>query len=274
MIKLWQKWFPEKIAVEDWIPRLNTYYMQNARYHAMTAGGDKTTHPQVQFLLALIRAGRIYAEVGCGGGAVIRKVAETARVVGTDLSCLALNRTRAHSPAIPLFCAQGGALPLQSNGFDGVYSFEVLEHIPDPWAMVREMIRIVKPGGFVLLSFPHRFSLDLHLNKSRPARVMDYLLAGLRFGCDGIRPQVFRTVRPDLADPPYADCDMISAVNPFALCRAMEAAGCRIDFCDSTYMNALREGSDTPLSFQRNTGRPFLRNFGDHYLILAHKVEP
>jgi hypothetical protein len=55
------------------------------------------------------------------------------------------------------------------------------------------------------------------------------------------------------------------------LCNALETAGCQVDFCDSTYMCALQVGSDMPLSFQRNTARPFIRHFGDHYLILAHK---
>lgn len=266
------KWFPRKVSVEDWISRLTDYYVQNSRYHAMTAGCDKTTHPQVRLLLALIRSGDLYAEVGCGGGAVLQKVAQCARVIGMDLSYLALNQSQQNmATAIPLICAKGSAIPLRDDTFDGVYSFEVLEHLPDPLAAVREMIRIVKPGGFVLLSFPHRFSLDLQLKKRLLVRIREYLLAGVRFCLDHWHPQPFKTVMPDLADPPYPDCDMISAVNPHCLARAMQKEGCTLDFGDSTYMRAHWEGSKLPLSFQRNTARPFVRHFGDHYLILAHK---
>jgi len=272
-INLWQKWFPHKISVEEWIPRLTAYYVQNSRYHAMTAGGDKTTHPHARLLLALIRAGDFYAEVGCGGGAVLQKVAQCARVVGMDLSYLALNQSQQNlAKAIPLICAKGNSIPFRDDIFDGVYSFEVLEHVPDPLKVVQEMIRIVKPGGFVFLSFPHRFSLDLHLNKKLSVRMIEWLLAGARFCLEYRQSQSFRSVMPDLADPPYPDCDMISAVNPFGMCKAIQEAGCRLDFCDSTYMCAHREGAHLPLSFQRNTIRPFVRHFGDHYLIMAHKI--
>jgi SAM-dependent methyltransferase len=45
-------------------------------------------------------------------------------------------------------------LTFPDNSFDTVVSTEVLEHVPDPQRALREMFRVVKPGGFVIVSTP------------------------------------------------------------------------------------------------------------------------
>ena len=44
----------------------------------------------------------------------------------------------------------GMALPFRNNSFDVVYSSNVAEHIPHPWVMGEEMLRVCKPGGLVI----------------------------------------------------------------------------------------------------------------------------
>ena len=44
------------------------------------------------------------------------------------------------------------AIPVEDASFDAVLCLQVLEHVPDPGAAVRELRRVVKPGGRVLLS--------------------------------------------------------------------------------------------------------------------------
>jgi len=51
------------------------------------------------------------------------------------------------------------ALGFQSAVFDAVLSSEVIEHTPDPAASVRELYRLVKPGGSLVLSTPNRLWL-------------------------------------------------------------------------------------------------------------------
>lgn len=54
------------------------------------------------------------------------------------------------------------ALAFEDDSFDAVVTFQVLEHIPRPWAAVAECARVLKPGGFLLATapfvFPHHAS--------------------------------------------------------------------------------------------------------------------
>lgn len=47
----------------------------------------------------------------------------------------------------------GMDLPFADGSFDVTYSSNVLEHVPDPWRMADEMVRVTKPGGLVFLSY-------------------------------------------------------------------------------------------------------------------------
>lgn len=47
----------------------------------------------------------------------------------------------------------GMELPLRDGAVDVCYSSNVLEHVPDPWRMAEEMVRVTRPGGTVFLSW-------------------------------------------------------------------------------------------------------------------------
>jgi SAM-dependent methyltransferase len=47
----------------------------------------------------------------------------------------------------------GMCLPFRDDGVDVCYSSNVLEHVPDPWRMATEMVRVTRPGGIVFLSY-------------------------------------------------------------------------------------------------------------------------
>ncbi len=47
----------------------------------------------------------------------------------------------------------GTALPFADNSFDVVYSSNVAEHIPDPWKMAEEMLRVTRPSGLMIFSY-------------------------------------------------------------------------------------------------------------------------
>lgn len=56
-------------------------------------------------------------------------------------------------------------LPFADGSFDGIVSLETIEHLENPWFFVREISRLLRPGGFVVLSTPNVssvFSRVLH----------------------------------------------------------------------------------------------------------------
>lgn len=54
--------------------------------------------------------------------------------------------------------ADGLRLPVRDHAADITFSSNVLEHVPDPQAMIAEMIRVTKPGGLVYLAFTNWYS--------------------------------------------------------------------------------------------------------------------
>ncbi len=94
-------------------------------------------------------------EAGCGVGSYLFRLQKEARqAVGLDIE---LERTRqAHLAADQVVCGAGESLPFPDGWFDLVLSNEVLEHVQDDWAAVGEIVRILRPGGRLVLFCPNR----------------------------------------------------------------------------------------------------------------------
>ncbi len=97
-------------------------------------------------------------DAGCGTGGLMASISRAlpgARCFGFDLSPVALElaRTRAGRP---LARATIESLPFAAATFDGVVSADVLYHaaVGDDAAALRELARVVRPGGVVLLNLP------------------------------------------------------------------------------------------------------------------------
>ncbi len=107
-------------------------------------------------------AGRQVLDVGCGGGLLTEGMARRgARVLGIDLApeALAVARLHAIESGLPVEYRQVAVETLAAStpaAFDVVTCLEMLEHVPDPSAIVAALARLVRPGGHVILSTINR----------------------------------------------------------------------------------------------------------------------
>lgn len=79
----------------------------------------------------------------------------------------------------------GQRLPFPDASFDTVISVQVLEHTPDPAALVADMARVLRPGGLLILSAP--FSFRLH---EQPHDYFRFSPHGLRVLCEKAALQI------------------------------------------------------------------------------------
>jgi len=101
--------------------------------------------------------GAVFLEAGCGVGAYSSQVRQrfSPKVEAFDLE---LERVRAAQVNTPhALVAAAEALPYRSNLFDTVLSNEVIEHVADDRAAVAEMVRVLRPGGRIVLFCPNRW---------------------------------------------------------------------------------------------------------------------
>ncbi|MGQ7248389.1 bifunctional 2-polyprenyl-6-hydroxyphenol methylase/3-demethylubiquinol 3-O-methyltransferase UbiG [Halomonas sp. V046] len=107
-------------------------------------------------------AGRRVLDVGCGGGILSEAMARRgANVTGIDLSEAALEAGRRHAEETGVeleyrWISVEQMAEEAPQRFDVVTCLEMLEHVPDPEAVVRACQRLVKPGGHLVLSTINR----------------------------------------------------------------------------------------------------------------------
>lgn len=100
-------------------------------------------------------------DIGCGGGILAESLAEAgARVRGIDLSASVLEAARAHARenAVNVDYQQGNSSDCVARGerFDHITCMEMLEHVADPAAVIRDIAALLKPGGYAFFSTLNR----------------------------------------------------------------------------------------------------------------------
>ncbi|MEV4410333.1 methyltransferase domain-containing protein [Catellatospora sp. NPDC049609] len=131
-------------------------------YLDRAAGSDAGRSYKRELLAALdLRPGHTVVDVGCGPGtdlpALAAAVGAGGSVVGVDhdpgMVEQARTRTAAH-PCVTIRVGDAHALPLDDAVADRARSDRVLQHLADPAAAVRELRRVLRPGGLVTLAEP------------------------------------------------------------------------------------------------------------------------
>ncbi len=110
--------------------------------------------------------GRRVLEAGCGEGYGAELLAGTAAVVlALDYDDAALRHVRAAYPSTPTVRGNLVALPLADKTVDAVVSLQTIEHLWDQPRFVAECVRVLRPGGLLVLTTPNRLTFSPGLGR-------------------------------------------------------------------------------------------------------------
>ncbi|MGY1619610.1 class I SAM-dependent methyltransferase [Geodermatophilus sp. SYSU D00691] len=140
---------------------LADWFAAHATGSAFNAHYDR---PAVLDLLGGV-AGRRVLDAGCGAGHLTAElVARGADVVGVDGSARLLRHARARlGPGVPLVRHDlERPLGIADGSFDDAVLALVLHHVDDRAQLLRELARVVRPGGRLVVSTPHPTADWLH----------------------------------------------------------------------------------------------------------------
>jgi SAM-dependent methyltransferase len=102
-------------------------------------------------------AGAHVLDLGCGPGHYTRAL----RRHGATVQPVDLDATEFRLPGGPPggeLIANGMAMPFRSESLDGIVCSNMIEHTPDPLRVLDEMERVVRPGGWIWLSWTNWYS--------------------------------------------------------------------------------------------------------------------
>ena len=181
-----------------------------------------STHGQI--LEPLLQPGLHLLDLGCGPGNMTREIAErvspNGSIVGVDRNGSQFPRAQA-AQHLPIHFQEmdAYALAFPDNTFDGIFSHALLEHLARPLAVLAEVRRVLKPGGFFAVRCPdwggfvlHPSSKDLSAaftaRLELQARNGGNVHAGRHLG-DWLQQAGFLNVRPTASYEIYEDTAII-----------------------------------------------------------------
>lgn len=203
-----------------------------------------------EFAAAHARPGRLL-DIACGVGYGTRLLAERAAGVesalGVDLASDAVEYALGRYANARTRFEQGDALRFRDEaGFATVVSLETIEHVPDPRALVRHLVGLVRPGGVLIASVPTTPSVDFNAHHLHDftGRSFRALLAG-----NGLVER--------------AALEQVQRVSPFAVLTKSEAR------LKETRPNILGYYARNPGALVRRIGATVRYGFCNRYLTLV-----
>jgi SAM-dependent methyltransferase len=210
-------------------------YKHNEEYAEFLAGWDANFYAKyADSLKPDLPHGRAL-DVGCGAGQVVARLTEAGfEAYGVDVSEPNIERARKFSSRCQIY--DGKHLPFTDNYFGSAGALNVLEHVEEPEAFIRELVRVVAPAGKIIISSPNFRRVlgykDYHRemrgigNKLRNWRRLGEKRRQMRSNPDAVR---FDRMKPIFKQPFEPDDDAIVATNGVEMAFFLKRAGCEVE---------------------------------------------
>ena len=96
-------------------------------------------------------------DMGCGMGWFANLLAELGPTTGIDLCDDAIAQAKSKFPEVTFMAGNVYEMELPEQHFDVVVSQEVIAHVPDQTGYLERAARVLKPGGYLIVTTPNRF---------------------------------------------------------------------------------------------------------------------
>lgn len=132
-----------------------TSYLHGHHEAVLRSHRSRTAENSAAYLLPVLQPGDRLLDVGSGPGTITCDLAGlVSEVVAVEQNQAALDLTRqeaARRGVANVTCevADVHRLPFPDDSFDIAHAHQVLQHLPDPVTALREMARVVRPGGYI-----------------------------------------------------------------------------------------------------------------------------
>ncbi len=95
----------------------------------------------------------LLVDLGCGTGVNLNFLTTYGRAVGLDWGAVAAKYARARA-SVPVLRGDVTTLPFKTGSIDLITAFDLVEHITDDQQCARELARVCKPGGYLMVTVP------------------------------------------------------------------------------------------------------------------------
>jgi len=215
-------------------------YLHNQAYAEFLSGWDISFYQKYIDALVPDALDVPVLDVGCGVGQVVAALFQLGVTAhGVDVSHPNIEQARKHSDLCQIY--DGKKLPFPDGEMGVVGAFNVLEHVEEPEAFLKELVRVTKPGGKIVVSSPNFFRVIGFRDYHPRMRGMGNKMANLRRLLQKrrilkgpFREWRFDHMEPIVKEPFTPDDDAIIATNPMEIAAFLKHAGCRIQSIECT----------------------------------------